>query len=119
MPMLFSIGWRSLICLLGVNHISWPKVVKELWEEMSCYLSFLDKEVFEGITPLEGMPTTLVEEAKPHSVMAIPSATSIEQAAKEASQKPAKERKCPKIPRWEKVLHPSQPVVVAGQPPHP
>ena len=95
------------------------KSVKELWEKMSCYLSFLDKEVFKGITPLEGMPTTLVKEAEPHSIMAIPTATSKEQAAKEASQKPAKKRRCPKFPGWEKVLHPSQPVVVAGQPPHP
>ena len=83
--------------------------VKELWEEMSCYLSFSDKE---------GMPTTVVKEAEPHIPMAIPTATSKEQAAKEAPLNPAKERKCPKLPRWEKLLHPSQPVVVAGQPPY-
>ena len=58
------------------------KSVKELWEKMSCYLSFLDKEVFKGITPPEGMPTNLVEEAKAHSLMAIPATTSKEQAAK-------------------------------------
>ena len=29
------------------------KSVKELWEKMKCYLSFSDREVFEGITPLE------------------------------------------------------------------
>ena len=86
---------------------------------MSCYLSFSDKEVFEVVTPLEGMPSSLVEEAEPHSMTTIPTITSKEQAAKETSQKPAKERKCPKFPRWEKVLHPSQPVVVTGQLPHP
>ena len=85
---------------------------------MSCYLSFLDKEVFKGVTPPEEMSTTLVKEAKHHSIMARPAATSKEKAAKKASQKPAQERKCPKFPRWEKVLHPSQPLVVAGQPPH-
>ena len=85
---------------------------------MSCYLSFSDKEVFEGLTPPEGMPTTVVEEAKPHIPMAIPTTASNEKAAKEAPPNPAKERKCPKFPRWEKVLHPSWPVVVAGQPPH-
>ena len=52
-------------------------------------------------------------------MMAIPTVTSKEQAAKETSQKPVKERKCPKFPRWEKVLHPSQLVVVAGQHPCP
>ena len=86
---------------------------------MSCYLSFSDKEVFKGVTLLEGMPTTLVKEAESHIPRAIPTTASKDQAAKEASLKPTKERKSPKIPRWEKVLHPSQPVVVAGQPPHP
>ena len=28
--------------------------VKELQEEMRCFLSFLDREVFEGVTPLGG-----------------------------------------------------------------
>ena len=31
--------------------------VKELREEMRCYLSFSDKEVFEGVTPPEEMST--------------------------------------------------------------
>ena len=65
------------------------------------------------------MPTSLVEEAKPHNMTAIPAVASKEQVAKETSQKLVKERKSPKFPRWEKVLHPSWPVVVAGQPPHP
>ena len=91
--------------------------VKELWEEMRCYLSFLDKEIFEGVTPPEGMPTGLVEEAGPHSMMATPAITFKVQAVKETSQEPVKERKCPKFPGWEKVLHLSRPMVVAGQPP--
>ena len=41
------------------------KSVKELWEELKCYLSFSDREVFEGVTALEGMPSCLVEEAEP------------------------------------------------------
>ena len=86
---------------------------------MKHYLSFLDREVFEGVTPLEGIPSSPVEEAEPPSMMTVPSATSQEQAVKETLQKLVKERKCPKFPRWEKVLHPSQPVVVAGQPPQP
>ena len=95
------------------------KSVREFLEKMSCYLSFLDKEVFEGVTPLEGMPTSSDEGAEPHSMTTIPTITSKEQAAKETSQKLAKERKCPKFPRWEKVLHSSWPVVVTGQPPSP
>ena len=72
----FSIGWRSLICPLGGQPCQLVKSVKELWEKMGCYLSFLDKEVFEGTTPLQRMPITLVKEAEPHSMMAIPTITS-------------------------------------------
>ena len=64
---------------------------------MSCYLSFSDKEVFEGVTPLEGMPTSPVEEAEPHSIKSIPAIASKEQVAKETSQKLAEERKSPKF----------------------
>ena len=39
--------------------------VKELWEEMRCYLSFSGKEVFEGVTPPEEMSANTAEEAKP------------------------------------------------------
>ena len=73
---------------------------------MSCYLSLLDKEVFEGVTPPEGMPTSPVEEAKPHSMMTIPAIASKEQAAKETSQKLAKERKFPKFAGWDKSAAP-------------
>ena len=108
---------RSLICLLGQPH--WlTKSVKELQEEMKCYLSFLDRDILEGVTPMEGMPSSPFEGAESPSMMTVPAATSWEQPVKETPQKPVKERKCPKFPRWEKVLHPSQPVVVAGQPPH-
>ena len=86
---------------------------------MKCYLYFSDREVFEGVTPLEGMPSSPFERAESPSVMTVPTATSQEQPVKETLLKPVKERKCPKFPRWEKVLHPSQPVVVAGQPSHP
>ena len=86
---------------------------------MSCYLSFSDKEVFEGVTPPEGMSTSLTEEAEPHSMTAITAIASKEQVARKTSQELAKERKSPKFPGWEKVLHPSWPVVVTGQLPCP
>ena len=95
------------------------KSVKELWEKMSCYLSFLDKEVLEGVTPLEGKSTSPTEEAESHNVTTIPDVAPKEQATREAPQEPALERKSPKFPRWEKVLHPSWPVVAAGHLPHP
>ena len=84
---------------------------------MRCYLSFSDREVFEGVTPPEGMPSSLVEGAEPPSVMTVPAIISQEQTIKETPEKPVMERKCHKFARWEKVLHPSWPVVVAGQAP--
>ena len=112
---------------IAMKHCQWVKEeiekllaesVKELREEMRCYLSFLDKEVFEGVTPLVETSSNPAEEAKPHSMTTMPAIASKEQATRKTSQELAKERKSPKFPRWEKVLHPSQPVVVTGQLPH-
>ena len=93
--------------------------VKELQEDMRCYLSFSDKEVFDGVTPQEEMSANPAEEAEPHSVIIMPAIAPKEQATRKASQEPAMERKSPKFPRWKKVLHPSWPVVAVGQLPHP
>ena len=41
--------------------------VKEQWEEMRCYLSFLDEEVCKGMVPPEEMSAVLMEEANPQS----------------------------------------------------
>ena len=88
--------------------------VKELQEEMKCYLSS-DKEVFKGVTLPEEMSANPVKEAKPHSVATMPAIAPEVQATTKAAGEPAAERKSPKFPSWEKVLHPSQPVVAAGQ----
>ena len=91
MPMPSSIGWRRLIHLLEGNHTCWLSV-KELWEEMKCYLSFSDKEVFEGVTPLEETSINPAEEAEPHSTTTMPAIAPKEQATMKASQEPAAER---------------------------
>ena len=46
--------------------------VKELWEEMRCYLSFSDKDVFEGVTPLDEVSANPAEEAKPPQHETVP-----------------------------------------------
>ena len=48
------------------------KSVKELQEEMGCYLSFSDEEVFKGVAPLEEMSASPAEKAKPHSMAMTP-----------------------------------------------
>ena len=93
--------------------------VKELWEEMRCYLSFSDKEVFEGVTPLEETSANPSEKAKPHSVATVPAVAPGVPATTKAVEEPPAERRCPKFPSSEKVFHPSRPVVAAGQMSHP
>ena len=64
----------------------------------------------------QGIHTSLVEVPQPPSETATPAPAPKEPTAKEIPQESTWERKCLKFPRWEKVLHPSQPVAVAGQP---
>ena len=93
--------------------------VKELWEEMRCYLSFSDKEVFEGVTPLEEMSADPAEKAESHSMATVPAVAPGVPANTKVVEELAAERRCPKFPGWEKVLHPSRPLVAAGQMPCP
>ena len=84
---------------------------KELREEMRCYLSFMDHEVFKGIIP----PEESIPDHEMDMIVNVPK----ESATRETQLELAQERKCPKFPRWEKVLHPSQLVAVVGNPPCP
>ena len=86
---------------------------------MKCYPSFSDKEVFKGMTLPEEVSAYPVKEAEPHSTATMPAIAPEVQATTKAAGEPAAERKSPKFPGWEKVLHPSQPVVADGQIPHP
>ena len=95
-----------------------PKSVKELREEMRCYLSFMDLEVFEGVTsPEETLPYP-VEESHLANEMNVIANVPKELATGEAVLELAQERKCLKFPGWEKVLHPSWPVAVVGKVPY-
>ena len=86
---------------------------------MRCYLSFTDHEVFEGMIPPEETIPNQVKEShlasKMDTIVDVPK----ESATRKTLQELAQEKKCPKFPGWEKVLHPSQLVVVVGKPPHP
>ena len=88
--------------------------VKELQEEMRCYLSFSDEEFFEGVTPLEEISASPDKKAEPHSMATMPAIAPEVQDTTKAAGEPAAGRKSPKLPSWEKVLHPSQPVVAVG-----
>ena len=87
---------RGKPCLLAGSVI-------ELWEEMKCYLSFSDKDVFKGV-------------ALPESTQPIPAGTPVKEATMDMTMEPtAEKRPLNKFPGWEKVLHPSRPVVPTGQ----
>ena len=93
--------------------------VKELQEEMGCYLSFSDEEVFKGMVPPEEMSTIPTEEANCQSTGTTHVGNPEEEATVGVTREPAAERRSPKFPGWEKVLHLSQPMVAARQIPHP
>ena len=84
---------------------------------MRCYLSFTDHKVLEGaIPPGETIPDPVGEfhpASKTDMIVNVPKKS----ASRETPLELAQERKSPKLPRWEKVLHPSQPVAVVGKPP--
>ena len=93
--------------------------VKEFQEEMRFYPSFLDKEVFKGMVLPEETSAIPTEEANPQSARATPAGTPEEEATVGMAREPAAEKRpLNKFPGWEKVLHPSQPVVAARQIPH-
>ena len=84
----------------------------ELWEEMKCYLSFSDEDVFKGI----GLPEEAPQEVTPQSAQPLPAGTPVKEATMDTTMEPAAEKRPPnQFPGWEKVLHPSRPISAAGQ----
>ena len=79
------------------------KSVKELREEVKWYLSFSDEEVFQGVAlPKKEEDQSL--ETLPANIPKMPCTPEL-----------ATERRSPKFLGWEKILHPSWPVVAAGE----
>ena len=79
------------------------KGVKELREEVKWYLSFSDEEVFQGVV----LPKK-EEDQIPKTLSAnVPKASCVPESAMN--------RRSPKFLGWEKILHPSQPVVATGE----
>ena len=86
--------------------------VVELWEEMKCYISFSDEDVFDGITLPEESPIITPEEVTMESAMPTPA----DPPAMKVTLELTEEKRPPnKFPGWEKVLCPSRPIVATGQ----
>ena len=90
----------------------------ELREEMKCYVSFTDEDVFSGVALPEESPITQTKEATPKGSQPTQANSPIKEAATEVTKEPTREKKpVNQFPGWEKVLHPSRPLVTAGQVP--
>ena len=88
----------------------------ELWEEMECYLSFSNEDMFKGIAPPEETSVIPPEEVTPQCAQPTPDGAPMKEAVVDTTVEPAAEKRPPnKFPDWEKVLHPSRPVVATGQ----
>ena len=67
----------------------------ELWEEMECYLSFSDEDVFKGVTLPEETPIIPPEEVTPKSAQPTPAATPVREAVVEMTMEPPTEKRPP------------------------
>ena len=90
--------------------------IVELQEEMKCYVSFSDEDVFSGMALLEEPPVTPPKEAMPGGTWPTPANPPVKEATVDVSLESPVEKKPPNwFPGWEKVLHPSRPVVATRQ----
>ena len=98
-------------CLLVGN-------VVELREEMKCYVSFTDEDIFSGMALPEESLVTQPKEATPESAQPTQTDFPVKEAIAEVTKEPTREEKpLNQFPGWKEVLHPSRPVVAAGQMP--
>ena len=92
--------------------------IVELTEEMKCYISFTDEDIFNGMAVLEESLVTQPKEATPKSAQPTQANSPVKEAIAEVTKEPTREEKpTNQFPGWEEVLHPSRPVVAAGQMP--
>ena len=87
----------------GVGPCLLAEGVKELREEVNWYLSFSDEEVFQGVT----LPKKEEGQSPKTALADVPKAPH--------APRSARKRGSLKFLGWEKTLHPSQPVVAAGE----
>ena len=90
--------------------------IVDLWEEMKCYVSFSDEDVFNGIALLEETPIITPKEATTKSAPPTLANPPVKEATVDTTMEPAVEKRPPnKFPDWEIVPHPSRPIVATGQ----
>ena len=81
--------------------------VVELWEEIKCYISFSDEDVFKGIALLEEFSVGPSQEATPESAQPTLANPLMKKATGDMTMEAAAEKMhLNKFPGWEKVQHP-------------
>ena len=99
----------------GQPHLLAGSIV-ELREEMKCYVSFTDEDIFSGVALLEEFPITQPKEATPKGAQLAQADSPVKEATVDVTMEPTREKKPPNwFPGWEKVLHPSRLVVAMKQ----
>ena len=83
-----------------------PGSVVELREEMKCYISFTDEDVFSGLALPEESPITQPKEATPKGAQPAQAESPLKEATVDVTMEPTRKKKPPNwFPGWEKVLH--------------
>ena len=72
----------------------------ELWEEMECYLSFSDEDMFKGIAPPEETSIIPPKELIPQSAQPTPAGAPAQEAAVDMTVEPAAEKRPPNKVPW-------------------
>ena len=99
----------------GKPHLLAGSIV-ELWEEMKCYISFSDEDVFSGMALLEEPPVIPSEEAMPKGTQPTLANPLVKEATMDIAMESTPEKKpLNQFPGWEKELHPSRPIAAARQ----
>ena len=90
--------------------------IVEFREEMKCYVSFSDEDIFSGMALLEEPSITQSMEATQDSAQPTQTNSPVKKAAMKVTKEPTKKEQPPnQFPGWKEVIHPSRPVVATGQ----
>ena len=90
--------------------------IVELREEMKCYVSFSDEDIFSDMALLEEPLVTQSKEATPRSAQPTQADSPVKEAVMKVTEELTKREKLPnQFPGWKKVVQPSRLVVATGQ----
>ena len=99
----------------GQPHLLAGSIV-ELREEMKCYISFSDEDIFIGMALLEEPSIIQSKEAAPKSAQPVQTDSPVKEAITKVTKEPTKKEQLPnRFPGWKEVIHPSRQVVAAKQ----